>query len=188
VQGVARDISPKSSSFLVCYCVDCQAYSRFLGRDGLLDAYGGTTVLVAAPADLTITKGSEQLACVRLSDKGMFRWYTKCCRTPVGNLPGSPLLAMTTVPAAFVDRARAEIAPEQLLGKPVGIMGRGAPGGLPAGAHAALPAGLLASMLWLILRATFAGRTKPSPFLDPQTQRPWVKAQVLAKEERAALG
>jgi hypothetical protein len=188
VRGVVRDITPKSSSHIVCYCVDCQAYARFLGRDGLLDAHGGTTVFLASPADLTFNQGLDQLACVRLSEKGMFRWYTKCCRTPVSNLTGSALMAMITMPDAFVDPSNAGPTPEQLLGKPVGIKGSSAPGGTPEGVHPGLPAGPIAAMLWRVLGAKLAGKDKPSPFLDPQTQRPRAQAQVLAKAERAALG
>lgn len=188
VQAVARDIAPDTSSHIVCYCVDCQAYARFLGRDGLLDPHAGTTVFLAAPADMTFTQGTEQLACVRLSEKGMFRWYTKCCRTPVGNTTGSSLLPMITVPDAFFDKTSGGASPEQRLGKPIGIKGASAPGGSAPGAHPGLPAGPIAGMLWRIARAKFAGKDKPSPFFDPETQRPRAQAQVLTPAERAALG
>jgi hypothetical protein len=186
VQGSARDISPTTSANMVCYCVDCQAYARFLERDGLVDAHGGTNVFLAAPANVSFSQGAEQLACLRLSEKGLFRWYAKCCRTPVGNVTGSSLLPMIMVPVAFVDRS--VVSAEQLLGKSIGIMGSAARGGVPPGVHPKLPAGPIAGMLWRIAKAKLAGKGKPSPFFDPQTQRPRAKAQVLTKEERAALG
>ena len=43
-------------------------------------------------------------------------------------------------------------------------------------------------MLWRILRAKFAGKAKPSPFLDAETQKPRAKAEVLDGAQRAALG
>lgn len=168
VHATARHITPRNSAHLVCYCVDCQAYARFLDRQGLLDAHGGTAVFLAAPADLTFSQGTEQLACVRLSAKGLFRWYTKCCRTPVGNTSGTPLMAMVTVPDVFVDRSSAEATPEALLGKPVGIKGSSALGGMPEGVHPGLPVGPIAGIVWRVLRAKFAGK-------------------VLASAERAAL-
>lgn len=187
VQGVARDVSSETSTHVVCYCVDCQAYARFLDRDGLTDAHGGTKVFLAAPANLTFSQGTEQLACVRLSEKGMFRWYAKCCRTPIGNDSGSSVMAMVMVADAFVDPS-GDATPEQVLGKPVGLKGSSARGGVPEGVHPNLPAGPIAGMLWRIARAKLAGKARPSPFLDPETQRPRTKAQVLAREERAALG
>jgi hypothetical protein len=70
----------------VCYCRDCQAFAHFLGKASeTLDAQGGTDVIQTLPARLTFTAGQEVLACVRLSEKGLVRWYAKCCNTPVGN-------------------------------------------------------------------------------------------------------
>jgi len=40
-------------------------------------------------SQLKITQGKEQISCVRLSAKGMYRWYVKCCNTPIGNTLGS---------------------------------------------------------------------------------------------------
>ena len=32
-------------------------------------------------------QGLEALACMSLSDRGLLRWYTSCCNTPIGNTP-----------------------------------------------------------------------------------------------------
>jgi hypothetical protein len=70
----------------VCYCRDCQAFAHFLAREGeILDTLGGTDVIQVLPGNVAFTEGSEALACVRLTDKGMLRWYAGCCKTPVGN-------------------------------------------------------------------------------------------------------
>ncbi|MDZ7841878.1 MAG: DUF6151 family protein [Gammaproteobacteria bacterium] len=72
----------------ICYCRDCQAFARYLGRDGdVLDERGGTEVLQMLPKHVHFTAGLEELACVRLTGKGLLRWYARCCRTPVGNTP-----------------------------------------------------------------------------------------------------
>ena len=69
-----------------CYCLDCQAFARFLGpAERVLDAQGGSDVVQIAPHHIRITQGHEQLSVMRLSPRGMLRWYTACCRTPVGN-------------------------------------------------------------------------------------------------------
>src|SRR6476646_2142775 len=76
---------------LACYCDDCQTYAHFLGRADLLDAAGGTEVVPAYPAEVKFVAGKELLACTRLSPRGMFRWSTTCCNTPIANtMPGFP--------------------------------------------------------------------------------------------------
>jgi hypothetical protein len=70
----------------VCYCGDCQAFAHFLGRPSeILDAQGGTDVIQTRPAKVTFTQGQEALACMRLTEKGLLRWYAACCNTPIGN-------------------------------------------------------------------------------------------------------
>lgn len=83
-----------------CYCKDCRAYARFLGQPGVLDSSGGTDVVATAPAGVRITAGSEQIACMSLSPKGLLRWYASCCRTPLGNTsrdPKMPYVGLVTV-------------------------------------------------------------------------------------------
>jgi hypothetical protein len=71
---------------VICYCRDCQAFAHFLGRTpDILDAQGGTDVIQTLPANVTFTSGQEVLACMRLNEKGLLRWYTQCCNTPIGN-------------------------------------------------------------------------------------------------------
>jgi hypothetical protein len=70
----------------VCYCRDCRAFAHFLGRSGeILDTKGGTDVIQTVPANVTFTQGQQVLACIRLTEKGLLRWYAKCCNTPIGN-------------------------------------------------------------------------------------------------------
>lgn len=77
---------PEAVNRCVCYCRDCQAFAHFLGRAGeILDAQGGTDVIQTLPANVTFTQGQEALACMRLTERGLLRWYTTCCNTPVGN-------------------------------------------------------------------------------------------------------
>ncbi len=86
VQGVACNITPNFGTRVVCYCDDCQAFARYLDReDAVLDEYGGTDLFQMPISHLKITHGAENIRCMRLSPKGMFRWYTACCKTPIGN-------------------------------------------------------------------------------------------------------
>ncbi|WP_372657644.1 DUF6151 family protein [Hydrogenophaga sp.] len=79
-----------SGNRLICYCRDCQAFARFLGQpDRVLDAQGGTEIVQTAPDRVRFSQGQEHLAVMRLSEKGMLRWYAACCRTPLGNTMSS---------------------------------------------------------------------------------------------------
>src|SRR5215469_9180782 len=44
VRGAASKVAPSAGLRFVCYCRDCQAFSRFLDRSDVLDAAGGTDI------------------------------------------------------------------------------------------------------------------------------------------------
>src|SRR5713226_4481912 len=91
LRGVASGISKSSGNRIVFMCDDCQAYAHFLGRaKEILDDNGGTDVFPVTPSNLKITHGIENLKCLRLTDKGMIRWYAGCCKTPIANSMPSP--------------------------------------------------------------------------------------------------
>src|SRR5688572_17648940 len=85
--------SPQVAARAVCYCKDCQAFARFLGTsERVLNRQGGTDIIATVPRHVHFIKGAEQLRCMRLSEKGLLRWYAACCRTPIGNTPPNPKL------------------------------------------------------------------------------------------------
>lgn len=74
------------SSHVVCYCRDCQAFAHFLGREtAILNPQGGSSIVQIAHHRIKIEQGAAQLAIMRLSPKGLFRWYSRCCHTALGN-------------------------------------------------------------------------------------------------------
>jgi hypothetical protein len=92
IKGVVAD--PGNSNHCVCYCKDCQAFAHFLGKvDATLDERGGSEIIQVLPRNLTFTQGIESLACVRLTEKGLLRWYAACCNTPIGNTLATPKLS-----------------------------------------------------------------------------------------------
>jgi hypothetical protein len=50
-----------------------------------LDHQGGTDILQISPAQFRITQGGEHLGNLMLSPKGIYRWHTSCCQTPICN-------------------------------------------------------------------------------------------------------
>lgn len=185
IRGVAFDVTPGSGCRVVCYCDDCQAFARFLGRSDITDGWGGTDIFQMAPAKLRITSGAQSLNCVRLSDKGMHRWYCGQCMTPLGNTvsAGLPFVGLVH---NFMDHSTLGRSRDEVLGQPLGhvqtkfALGSAAPRGGSLFRVMARSARLLGKW-WLI------GGGKPSPFFDDRTHAPRVKPRVLDPQERSAL-
>jgi len=89
VTGIAKNVTPFAGTRLNCYCSDCQAFPRHLEKaETVLDVWGGTDIFQMAQAHVEIQTGADQVRCLRLSEKGLHRWYTACCNTPIGNTLG----------------------------------------------------------------------------------------------------
>ena len=79
---------PQRGMRAACYCGDCQAYAHLLGApQRVLDPLGGTEVVAIPAACVSFTTGTQALACISLSPRGLLRWYAKCCKTPIANTP-----------------------------------------------------------------------------------------------------
>lgn len=183
VRGVARAVSPSTINHCFCYCDDCQAFAHFLGREGdVLDAYGGTEVVQMSQANVALTAGVEKLAAMRLTDKGLMRWYAGCCNTPIGNTLATPALPFIGLIRAFID------APQAVLGP---VRGRGFAGNAKGG-RAAVPKDgspdviMLARVLPKLLGWRLRGDHKRSAFFD-SANRPRAQPRVLEAAEREDL-
>ncbi|MEP1695067.1 MAG: DUF6151 family protein [Paracoccaceae bacterium] len=112
VTGVAEHVTRRSSNRLVCYCSDCQAFANRLGASArVLNEHGGTEIFQVAPSRVKVLQGHDQIACLKLSEKGPFRWYAKCCNTPIGNTmkPEVPFIGLIS---AFIDMEAADQDPQ----------------------------------------------------------------------------
>jgi hypothetical protein len=187
VRGVAVDMSPSAFNHVICYCDDCQAFARFLGRADTVDAQGGTEIVQTTPSRIRITDGNSELRCVRLSEKGLMRFYAGCCRTPIGNLV-YPRLPFVGVVHSFLGDG-AEGQPRDAILGPVAarIQGRFAIGGVPPGAHPSASLSVIAPFMVKLLRAFFRREYQPSAFFDMETKRPVVEPEVLTSEQRKSL-
>jgi Family of unknown function (DUF6151) len=67
--------------------LDCQAFARFLERPDVPDAAAGTDIFQMPTGRVKLTAGMDAVRCLCFSSKA-FRWYTDCCRTPIGNIAG----------------------------------------------------------------------------------------------------
>ncbi|MBQ4811707.1 hypothetical protein J8M20_10185 [Pseudoalteromonas luteoviolacea] len=73
---------------VMCYCDDCQAFVNHLGHESSLNQYGGTDVYQVSASQVSIVSGHEHLKCLKVTPKGVHRWYASCCNAPIGNTIG----------------------------------------------------------------------------------------------------
>jgi len=187
VRGLASEVSPSAGFRLVCYCKDCQAFARYVGGPDVLDAAGGTDIFQMPTGRVTLTAGTDAVRCLRLSSKGIFRWYTDCCRTPVGNTAG-PRFPMIGMIHSFMDHAAGGRPRDEALGPPAcRIYERSAIGPLPSDAPPPASFGIFAGRGAALLAWWWRGLGRPNPFFDAQTGAPLSPPRVLTPSERAAL-
>jgi len=170
------------SSRVICYCSDCQAFAKFLGRqDDVLDAHGGTEIVQVAQPRLAFSQGKANLAAVRLSEKGIVRWYAACCNTPIGNTLANPKVSFIGLIHAVLDRERLDAD----FGTRVAVVNVDSATGDPK----PKPKGFLGTILrflWIILSTRIGGTYKKSPLFDESGEL-IVNPTVLTAEERRAL-
>jgi hypothetical protein len=182
VRGIVANPSPATVNRVTCYCDDCQAFAHQLGRADLLNDKGGTDIVQIAPAALSFTKGQDRIAGLRLKPKGLYRWHTTCCNTPVGNTLG-PAVPFVGIPVQVFDAPR----PDEVFGAPIGaILGKYAIGDPPAGSTG-LNLSLLLRAIGRVLGWRLGGKTWPHPFFAQDTRAPIYPLTVVAHERREAL-
>lgn len=165
-----------------CYCADCQAYARWLDQPGLTDAHGGTDLVAMNPSAVRFTAGEESIACMSLSEKGLLRWYARCCRSPLANTPRDPNLAYVGI---FADR----LSPPRMVDAAFGPPGETVlNAGSAVGRVGTTPVTFLAGGLHIvggILAAKLHGQA-PTLFFD-EHGHPLRDPQVLTPARRARL-
>ena len=169
----------------ICYCRDCQAFARFLGREkDVLDAAGGTEVAAAFPGAVRFTSGLEHLGCMSLSPRGLYRWYATCCRTPIGNTPRDAKTPYVGLVRACLD------APAETLDRELGrshIVVQTGTALAPVKSTPVRTAFAVVRIGTMLLRARLGGGYRHNPFFLAGSSAPLREPQVLTLEERAAL-
>jgi hypothetical protein len=155
----------------ICYCTDCRAFANFVDRNGkILDERGGTEIVQLA-----------HLAAVRLSDKGLIRWYAACCKTPIGNTMATPKVGFIGVIHSCLDRSNMD----RDFGTSIALMNT-----TNALDDAKLKQrglfGVIVRILWILFITRVSGRYKNSQLFD-RLGVPRVRPRVLTAEELMAL-
>ncbi|MCB1364527.1 MAG: hypothetical protein KDK02_10415 [Rhodobacteraceae bacterium] len=159
----------------VCYCRDCRAAELWLGRPD--PAPGPVDVFQTTPDMIRFQSGTDRLGLLRLSPKGLMRWYATCCNAPLFNTLASPRLPFAALHVARLD------SPESV-------------GPVRVHSFVPRPGGRSAHRGWgrMILRlvtgmggARLSGRWRRTPFFDPDSGAPVAEATIPDKAARAAL-
>jgi Family of unknown function (DUF6151) len=184
VRGIAHEVASYSGFRFVCYCQDCRAFARFLERPDVLDAAGGTDIFHMPTGRVKLTAGTDAVRCLRFSGK-VFRWYTDCCGTPIGNTAG-PRFPVVGLIHSFMDHDADGRSRDEALGPPLcRIFERSAVGPLPPNVPAP-SLGLFARRATTLLGWWLRGLGRPNPFFDDHTNAPLSAPRVLAPSERAS--
>ena len=183
IQGAVAN--PGNANHCVCYCRDCQAFAHFLGKaDAVLDERGGSEIIQVPPKNLAFSQGIEALACMRLTDKGLLRWYAACCNTPIGNTLITPKISIVGLvhnclesPGQSLDDS---FGPIRAWANPKGAKGDPKPE----------VRGLGPVVWWFITRVLTArlnGDYKRNPLFHADTGQPIVTPRVLSASEHTGV-
>lgn len=166
-----------------CYCRDCQAFARALGREEVLDAQGGTDIVAMLPAGVRFTDGIDQLACLSLSPKGLLRWYARCCDTPIANTPRDPKVAYVGVLRHCLEGDPGAL--DTAVGPPrIALNVKSARGPVSPTPRRTF-VGVLRIMRGVLV-ARLRGRYRDNPFFVGDPPRSIVEPRVLTLAERTA--
>ncbi len=157
----------RSALHAVCYCRDCQAYAHHLGQaDTVLDALAGTEVVGTHARHVSFTRGKDQLACVSLSDKGLLRWYARCCNTPLANTGRDWRMPYVGLVHSCLRQAGEALGPPDFKPVQMHLETAGAQGGMPPRLGGWRQARALLGFMPRIALSRFTGSYRRTPFFD----------------------
>src|SRR4030095_5747185 len=183
VQGYLE--SAHRASRAVCYCRDCQTFAGFLGKpEATMDTRGGTDIIATSPRFVRFTHGADQLKCMSLSSKGLLRWYSGCCRTPIANTPRNPKLSYVGLVRNCLAGSASEV--DAAFGPARGAINTGSATGKVQATPLAT-VGALIKIFGNVGGSRLTGKYRQNPFFRPGTSEPIVAPQVLSLAERKAL-
>ncbi|MDJ1185153.1 DUF6151 family protein [Roseofilum casamattae] len=179
LQGSVADV--KTANRVVCYCQDCQAFAHFLGRSSeILDRYGGTDIVQTLPKHVSFTQGTEVLACMRLTETGLLRWYTSCCNTPIGNT--LPSYKMSFVGLVHNCLESSDVTLDNSFGPVCSHVHAKYAKGEPKPKQVGFTAAIARNMA-RILKARIDGSYKQTPFFSADSEMPAASPTLLSDRE-----
>lgn len=180
VRGHLVDLDRKAGSRITCYCKDCQTAAQALGRGELLNERGGAELYQTTPVHVRIEQGEAHVACLRLSPRGLMRWYADCCNTPLFNtLAHDKLCFVGVLVHTVAPEARAPLGPLTAQTFTESATDEGASVRKYGFARTGF------NIMRRHLRAKLSGSASMAPFFD-KDGHPMREARILSLEERNA--
>ncbi|MEM7360560.1 MAG: DUF6151 family protein [Pseudomonadota bacterium] len=165
VKGTARLEQGEVGNNVVCFCEDCQSFAYYLERqDSILDAHGGTEIHQLPSAFVKLTHGQEQVRCMRLSEKGLYRWYAGCCNTPLANTASAGMPFVGLIHNFKKSENRTDDSPE-IHGY---VYTKYAKGELPDSVASTSKFSILVRILFKLLVWRARGYQKENPFFNSE--------------------
>lgn len=151
----------------------------------MLDAMDGTEVLAVKPGHVSFSQGAERLVCMSLSDTGLLRWYTSCCRSPIGSTPRDYKASHLGLVHSCLRGGAPELG--EVFGPVRMRVNTGAARGQPQ-KNSALTFGVaLAGHLGGLLWRRLSGSYRVNPFFKAPGGTPLAQPLVVDAAEREAL-
>jgi hypothetical protein len=156
-----------------------------LERPDVLDT-GGGDIFQMPTGRVKLNAGTDAVRCLHLSSK-VFRWYTVCCRTPIGNT-ASPRFPVVGLIHSFMSHDADGRSRDEVLGAPLcRIYERSAVGPLPPNAPGPPSLSLFVLRASRLLGWWLRGLGRPTSFFDDHTNAPLSVPRALTPSERATL-
>ena len=183
VEGVLKNVSPQAGKRLTCYCDDCQAYIYHLGREAdFLGERGANDVFQTTPARLSFTKGADKVVPLQMTGKGVYRWHTTCCRTPIAATLHTPKIPFVGMHTALFDAPSRDVAFGPVRGSAYTEYAQGGGDGLKS---SSVP-GLILDFVLRAAGARIRGAHRQNPFFKKGSAEPIAEPRRVSAEERAA--
>ena len=149
-----------------CYCCDCQGFNKKLNSEyNTIDSNGGTQIYQTRPSFYHVESGADQIRLYVHSSKGLYRWYTECCHTHIGNTMQKGEVPFIGVPVSLIDFG--DKTAEEVLG---GIEMRGftkyASPSKPEDGYETFPLSYMTKIIPFMLLGLVNGLAKPHPFFS----------------------
>lgn len=160
IRGRLTGIDPDSGTHVRCHCDDCRRAIAFFDIPG--SRQDGVCIWQTTPDKVKIDEGAVHMRLMRLTDKGVLRWYAGCCDTPLFNTMATPKLPFVGV---LTDRLQ-DAAP---LGP---VVAEGFVEGEDGKSRHVHGGRVIGRFIRRTAAARLSGRWKDTPFFDIATGAP----------------
>ncbi len=173
------NVVPDSFFHVHCLCCDCQDFASHLNnKEKILDEHGGSELFQTYPVFMEITAGQDNIGCIQLREKGLYRWHTTCCDMPLANTMSSSKIPFVGVSVKLMKFANEQEKMEVLGPVTMKAFGKYSIGEIPKDAHLKFPISYMPKILGFMLKGIFGKKNTPSPFFNGK--EPVVKINVLS--------